>query len=733
MHTKRVVLCAIVALLVAALPVPAQTKKLSIDDIFDPARRVNFTGTVPSITWMPDGASYLLRNAPASTEQGILLVDAVSGSSRPFLDVARMTKAIGELPGVSAGDAASVAGQRWFTYHAETSTIVSELGDDLIVYNVTAGKAMRLTSAPGEETNASFSPNGKFVAYVRDGDLYCADVASQRERRLTTDGGPNRLNGRLDWVYEEELYGRGETTGYWWSPDSLSIAFLSFDETPVPFYAIVDDAKPDQGVEMTRYPRAGDPNPIVTLGVVPAFGGPTQWMDLSWWEAPDRLVSRVDWSPDSRNVVYQVQDRVQSRLELVAADRDSGVARKLFREESKYWIDVIGNPHWLPDGSFLWLSDRTGFRHVYHYAADGKLNRAITSGSWDIRELYGAAADGWVYFQGAEHSPLENHIYRVRLDGTGMARLTDTAGDHSASFNSKMTMFVDSTSDIRTPPQVSLRSNSGAVLRTIEKNTVAALKEYALGEISFHQVKTRDGVTMDAAMIKPPDFDPKQKYPVMSFCYAGPGAQSVRNRWGRTTIMWYHLLAQNGYVIWVCDNRSASARGVVSQQGVFRNFGVQEMSDLEDGAAWLKAQSFVDGSRIGLWGWSYGGFMASFALTHSTTFKIGVAGAPVTDWRLYDSIYTERYMGLPSANPEGYDRTSVLKAADKLNGKLLLIHGAVDNNVHPQNSVRLIDALQKSGKQFRFMLYPQSQHGVTNPMRVKHMNQMVTDFILENL
>jgi dipeptidyl-peptidase-4 len=296
-----------------------------------------------------------------------------------------------------------------------------------------------------------------------------------------------------------------------------------------------------------------------------------------------------------------------------------------------------------------------------------------------------------------------------------------------------MTMFVDSTSDIRTPPQVSLRSNSGAVLRTIEKNTVAALKEYALGEISFHQVKTRDGVTMDAAMIKPPDFDPKKKYPVMSFCYAGPGAQSVRNRWGRTTIMWYHLLAQNGYVIWVCDNRSASARGVVSQQGVFRNFGVQEMSDLEDGAAWLKAQSFVDGSRIGLWGWSYGGFMASFALTHSTTFKIGVAGAPVTDWRLYDSIYTERYMGLPSANPEGYDRTSVLKAADKLNGKLLLIHGAVDNNVHPQNSVRLIDALQKSGKQFRFMLYPQSQHGVTNPMRVKHMNQMVTDFILENL
>ena len=733
MHTKRAVLCAIVVWLLAALPVPAQSKKLSIDDIFDPARRVNFSGTVPAITWLPDGTSFLHHNPPASTAQGLVRVDAASGATQPFLDVARMQKAIGQIAGVSAGDAATIASGRNFTFNETFSAIVAEIGDDLLVYDIATGKAARLTSAPGDETNASFSPDGRFVSYVRNGDLYCADVETQRERRLTTDGGPNRLNGRLDWVYEEELYGRGETTGYWWSPDSLTIAYLSFDETPVPFYAIVDDARPDQGVEMTRYPRAGDPNPIVTLGVVPALGGPTQWMDLSWWEAPDRLVSRVAWSPDSRSVVFQVQDRVQSRLELVAADRDTGGGKRLIREESKYWIDVIGNPEWLPDGSFLWLSDRSGFRHVYHYAADGKLLRQVTTGAWDVRDLYGASADGWIYFQGAEHSPLENHVYRIRLDGTGMARLTDVDGDHSANFNSQMSMFVDVSSDIRTPPQANLRSSSGAVVRVLEKNTVTALKDYSLGAISFHQVKTRDGFPMEAYMIKPPDFDPKKKYPVMSFCYAGPGAQSARNRWGRTTTMWYHLLAQNGYVIWVCDNRSATAKGVASQQSTYHNFGVEELRDLEDGVAWLKTQPFVDGSRIGLWGWSYGGFMTAFALTHSTVFKIGVVGAPVTDWRLYDSIYTERYMGLPSANPEGYDRTSVLKAADKLNGKMLLIHGAVDNNVHPQNSVRFIDGLQKAGKQFRFMIYPQSQHGVTNPLRVKHLNQMVTDFILENL
>ncbi len=733
MHMKRAVLCALVALLFAGVPAPAQTKKkLTLEDLFDPAKRVNFNGVVPAITWLPDGNSYLQVVFGPSAAQGITRVDAKTGTAAPFLDTNQMRKAVGAVPGVTPEMAESISNRRGFTFDAEYGQLLTGIGDDLLVYDIGKGKAARLTSAPGEEENPSFSPNGKFVAYTRGEDLYCVDVETQHERRLTTGGGPDRLNGRLDWVYEEELYGRGQTGGYFWSPDSNSIAYLSFDETPVPFYTLIDDARTDQSSEITRYPRAGDPNPIVTLGVVPTIGGSTTWIDLSKWEAPDRLVTRVAWSADSKNVVFQMQNRIQNRLDLVAADRNTGAGKPLIHEESKYWLDTVDNPNWLPDGSFLWQSDRTGYRHVYHYAADGKLIGAVTTGDWDVRNLYGAAKDGWVYYQSSEQSPVENHVYRIKLDGTGKVRLTEKAGDHTANFNSQLTQFVDVVSDINTPPQANLHSNSGALVRVIEKNTVSALNDYALGAITWHQPKTRDGFTMEAYMIKPPDFDPNKKYPVMSFTYSGPGSQSARNRWGRST-MWYQLLAQHGYIIWVCDNRTASGKGLVSQHTGYRNFAVGELADLEEGVAWLKSQPYIDGSRIGLWGWSFGGFMTSFALTHSTSFKLGIVGAPVTDWRLYDSIYTERYMGLPSDNPEGYDRTSVLKAADKLSGKMLLIHGAVDNNVHPQNSVRFIDQLQKAGKQFRFMTYPQSQHGVSHPLRVKHMQQMMTDFILENL
>jgi dipeptidyl-peptidase-4 len=274
---------------------------------------------------------------------------------------------------------------------------------------------------------------------------------------------------------------------------------------------------------------------------------------------------------------------------------------------------------------------------------------------------------------------------------------------------------------------------TGAVARVVDENRVAALAEYRLGTPEFVKVPARDGFVMEAVMIKPPDFDPTKRYPVMSYTYAGPGAQSARDAWGRQTYLFHQLLTQHGYIVWVLDNRQASAKGVRSAWTSYRSLGEPELRDLEDGVAWLKKQPYVDGSRIGIWGWSFGGYMTAFALTHSSSFKIGIAGAPVTDWRNYDSVYTERYMGLPGANREGYDRTSVVRAAANLQGKLLLVHGAVDDNVHVQNSVQLIDALEKAGKQFRFMLYPQSRHGVTNPARVKHLRQMMADFVFENL
>jgi dipeptidyl-peptidase-4 len=314
-----------------------------------------------------------------------------------------------------------------------------------------------------------------------------------------------------------------------------------------------------------------------------------------------------------------------------------------------------------------------------------------------------------------------------------MMRLSSSEGSHRINFSPEYNYFVDTRSDVNTPAQMSLFDSDGKLVRVVNENKVGALKDFKLGSTELLQVKTRDGFLMEAMMIKPPDFDPRKKYPVMSMTYSGPHAPQVRNAWGATTYMWHQLLAQKGYIIWVCDNRTASGKGIESTWPAYKNLGELELRDLEDGLSWLKGQPYVDGTRIGMWGWSYGGFMTSYALTHSQTFKIGIAGGTVSDWRNYDSIYTERYMGTPQNNPEGYKKSAPLNAARNLQGKLLLIHGAIDDNVHMANTIQFAYELQKAGKQFELMLYPKSRHGVTDPLLLKQMRQMMTDFIVGNL
>jgi dipeptidyl-peptidase-4 len=723
----------LLVVLVLVSPARAQRKLLTVDDIYDPQRKIDFTGSVPDITWLPSGREYLLSSGSEGNASPLRVVDAATGASKPFFDAERMERAFDALPGFDAAEAREISRRDSFTFNPTYTAVVVQTHDDLYAYELGADRAVRLTSDPATETNVSFSPDGRLVAFVRDRDLFVVDVRDGRERALTTTGGPDRLNGRLDWVYEEEVYGRGQTTAYWWSPDSLSIAYLSLDVTEVPEWVIPDDVPQHQRVERIKYPLAGDPNPRAQLGVLGVEGGSTRWVDLSPYAGSEFLIVRVGWTPDSKSVVYQVQNRVQSWLDLNVVPREGGASRRLAREESQYWIEIRELPKWLPDGSFLWLNDQTGYRHVYHYGPDGKPPRAVTAGEWEVRDLLGVSSDGWVYLIASEHSPVADHIYRVRSDGTGFARLSQTEGSHRPSFNEQLSFFVDVHSTVAMPPRTHLFRADGTPVRVIEENPPRALEPLALGKVEFVKVPTRDGFVMEALMIRPPDFDPAKKYPVMSFTYAGPAAQSVRDRWGGSTYMWRQLLAQRGYIVWVCDNRSSSAKGIKSAHTSFRRFGEQELRDLEDGVAWLKRQPYVDATRIGIQGWSFGGFMTAFALTHSTAFKVGIAGAPVTDWRNYDSIYTERYMGLPSENARGYEDTSVIRAARNLHGKLLLVHGAVDDNVHLQNSVQLIDALQKEGKQFQFMIYPQSRHAVTNPLRVKHLYTLMTDFIVANL
>ena len=723
-------------LLSLCVTVHAQQKLLTIDDIFDPVKKVNFDGTTPTVRWLKDGNYYLITNAAERRDVPRLQkVNTATGVATPLFDVAKMQAAFAALPGISADDARKLANRDKYEFNPAETAVLINWSNDLFYYEFGSDRAFRLTSNPEPEVGEGFSPDGRMVSFVRGNNLYVEDLGMQRrERALTSDGSENILNGRLDWVYQEELYGRGNFGAYWWSPDSTSIAFIRFDETPVPEFTVVDHIPYYQNVEVTRYPKAGAPNPLVKLGVVSAAGGEIRWIDTFKYQPADLLISRVAWSPDSKKVVYQAQNREQTFLDVNFADARDGKSTNVIHETTKAWVAINENPIWLKDGSFIWASERDGWEHLYHYSADGRLLRRITDGKWEVRTIEGVdEANGFIYFTATEHSHIAAHGYRIKLDGTGLTRITMAEGSHRVDVSPAFNYFLDVWSDVNTPSQVRLHDAAGKLVRVISDNKVDALKQYKLGAPELLQVKTRDGFVMEAMMIKPPDFDARKKYPVMSYTYAGPHAPRVRNSWDGSTYMFHQLLAQKGYIIWICDNRTASGKGMESTWPVYKNFGELELRDLEDGLAWLKSQPYIDGSRIGIWGWSYGGFMTSYALTHSKSFKVGIAGGTVADWRDYDSIYTERYMQTPQNNPEGYKKSSPVHAAKDLHGKLLLLHGTIDDNVHMQNTMQFVYELQKAGKQFQLMLYPKSRHGVTDPLLLKHMRQMMLDFILENL
>jgi dipeptidyl-peptidase-4 len=662
-------------------------------------------------------------------------VSAATGVAEPLFDSAKAEAALAALPGVGADEARRQIHSRDLIFNGAHSAAILTIADDLYALSFPDSRAIRLTSSPGEEQEPTFSPDGSKVAFIRNHNLFVVDVRAGRETALTSDGAAKILNGQMDWVYEEEIYGRGTKRGYWWSPDSSRVAFLRIDDTPVSTYVTLDDINYDPKVETWQYPRAGEPNPTVRLGVALAAGaGEPLWVEYG----AEYLIVRVGWAPNGE-LIYEIQNRTQSWLQLNAISVSPSAiavnAKVLVRETSPYWINSEDAtlPIWLKDGSFLWLSGRSGFSHAYHFSAQGDLLKQVTTGRWEVRSLHGVDdTNTWMYFSGTERSPIGNDIYRIKLDGTGLERLSKTSGTHDADFSQTFTYYIDTWSDISTPPQTRLHRNDGREVRALRENRVTALAEYKLSTPEFLQVRTRDGFVMEAMMIKPPDFDPNRRYPVYQFTYGGPHAQQVRNAWNLQT-MYHQLLAEHGVIVWVCDNRTASGKGVESTWPVFKNFGELELRDIEDGLSWLKQQRYVDGGRIGIHGWSYGGFMTTYALTHSTSFAMGIAGGTVADWRNYDTVYTERYMGTPQQNPGGYRSSSPRWAASNLHGALLLIHGAIDDNVHISNTMQLVYELQKADKPFELMLYPKSRHGVTDPALVRHLRGLMFDFTIKHL
>lgn len=707
----------------------ADDGKLSLEMLYHPLKKEKFEPRpLTRLSWdqqnrlieseVKDGVVKLSVVQPATWEKQALTVDG---------NILRYLKAAG-IDDKAAQGLAEKLGQQ---VQPEVKSYLFSYKNDLWLLDLQNARARELTHTPDQaEDEAILSPDAKSVAYLKENDLYLTDVASATEKRLTIGGSETNLNGRLDWVYMEEIYGRGKLRAFWWAPDSQKLAFLNFDESKVPVYTLSGDHAQPLKTNLTRYPKAGDPNPTVRLGIVDKNG------KLSWTENPypekETLIVQVGWTPDGK-LLAGWQDRVQTWLDLRLYDAQLQQSKVIVRETSPAWTERLPFPVFLKDGGFIWESDRSGHRHLYRYDQHYQLQKVITSGDWDVRSVYGVdEARQRILFSANQRNPIGNDVYSVNLNGEGMQRLTQETGTHNVRWNKTFTHFLDSWSSLKQTPKQALFNDEGQQLRLIDDvGMPEKMRGLRLAKVSQQQIHARDGFLLESLLYLPPDFDPAKKYPVYQHLYAGPMAPQVNDRWSND--LYHHFLAQQGYVVWVLDNRSASNKGVASAWPIHKKLGQLELQDQLDGLAWLRQQGWADMDRIALNGWSYGGYFTSYAMTHSKAWKIGFVGAPVTDWRLYDSVYTERYMGLPQENASGYDQGSVLKAAKDLHGEILIMHGTMDDNVHPQNTVMLIDELIKGGKDYSLQLYPGAGHGPRGDWTIWSLQKAKWEFLQKKL
>ncbi len=611
---------------------------------------------------------------------------------------------------------------------------------DIFLLDVAASTFTRLTESDDKEKSARFSPDGKTIGFIRDNDLYVLDVASGKEKRLTRDGSETTLNGTLSWVYWEELFGRSDR-GYEFSPDSKRIAFLQFDDSPVDVMTFVDPRPNGTKVIRQRYPKAGTTNPRVRAGIIDLASKKTTWIDLG--TNPYEYIARLVWRPDGSSLVVQTMDRAQQNLDVFLADAATGKVRHLFRDTDDAWIDVHDDMVFLDGGQrFLWVSSRKGQGHIFLYEiteTGARVVRQLTSGDWSVIESASrpngtrgaiAAVDEdkkLVYFMSGRKSHLEGHLERVGLDGKGLAQVTTDEGSHSTSWGTRSDIFIDNHSSFTRPSALDLRTSDGKLVRRVNETSDEVATHFGFSPTELITVKADDGFELSATIQRPMDFDASKRYPVIVNVYGGPASPRVRNRWAGS--LSDQLLCQEGYLLFTIDPRTSTLMGKPTTRLLLRNFyGEKEAADIVAGVRWLKTQPYVDPERVGVTGWSGGGSTTLSVMTRSEEFRAGIAGAGVYDYRLYDTIYTERFMKLPEDNVEGYKGAEWVSRVDKLHGRVLLIHGTYDDNVHPQNTWRLVDALEKAGVVFDLAMYPMQKHGFRGEEVRLHLDKTRIEF-----
>jgi dipeptidyl-peptidase-4 len=739
---KRFCMTSILVLCLTVLPCLAQSsarndskQPLTIESILSEG---GLTGRPPeAVQWSPDGRKISFVQRDDTGEHGELwYVDAATGEKKLLVSEARL--------GGLAPDANKIKDEREkervTRYHVaaylwgpDSKSLLFDSQGQLWVYSLENGTAVQFTSSPDPSDDPKFSPDGNHIAFVRKHNLYVEPISAQDGKRLTEDTDENILNGEVDWVYAEELSVR---SNYFWSPDSKQIVFLQMDEKQVPTYPITDWLPTHPKVELEKYPKAGDPNPAVRLGVIAAKGGKPKW--ITFTNDSDIYIPRFGWVRDG--IVWaEVLNRAQDTMDLYFIEAKSGRSRKVLTESSPgSWVDVNDVFRVLKSGDrFLWPSWRDGNTHLYLYSfdpqnpleADAKLERQLEKGDYEVLSVE-AVDEIAVYFIANQGDFRRANVFSVRLDGSDFRRLSPQEGWHHALFSEDGKHWLDRYSAAVTPPQWSLCAVSGACRRVWESRSVA---DYGLVAPKYLELKAEDGTTLYGQLFLPQDAS-SGKIPVIVHVYGGPAGQLVTDEWEGTTGLFHQFLLRKGFAIFTVDNRGTPHRGRTFSAAIRHQYGAIELKDQLASLNQLLSQyPQLDQDRVAIWGWSGGGSMTLYGMTHSDAFKAAVSVAPVTDCRNYDSIYTERYMGLPKDNAKGYDDASLPKAASQLHGALFLVHGTSDDNVHFQNSIQMIDALIKADKPFRLMIYPNKTHGIAGKAARTHLFQLIEEHFQHEL
>jgi dipeptidyl-peptidase-4 len=706
----------------------AQSKSLSIEAIFGGGM------SVPSpseVRFAPDGrVSFFF---PAGNGRDLVAFDPATGAREVLVPSAAL-RTFAPSPSEAEVDQRETTRRTRFgvpdyVWSPDGKRLLSASSGTVLVYDVAGGQTTGLAPAKTGVLDPKFSPDGTWVSFIYQHDLWVVPAAGGDEKQLTFGGTDSILHGELDWVYPEEL---GIRTGYEWSPDSRRIAFLELDETLVPTYPITEELSRQATVDLQRYPKPGDPNPRVRLGIVsveptgPIDNVPTRFIDRA-----SEYIPRMKWV-DGARLSVQLLNRGQDELELIVVDGATGRSRTLLIEKDPYWVNVSDDLTFLDGGGFLWTSERTGFLHIYRYDEKGSLSRALTEGEWQVSRVEGVdERAGLVYFTANRDNPIGQDLYRVRLDGTGLERMTNGKGTHAIQMGPNAAVYLDSFSSLTDPGRTTCRDIASGREHPFQDGV--SLEAYELVRPEYRLLDAPDGEKVALLLMKPGTLEEGRKYPLVAYVYGMPGFPTIRDAWGGSRYLFHQFLVQQGYVVVQIDDRTSSIWGHRYAALGDHNVGPVAARDHEVAVEYLTSLPFIDSAHTAVWGWSGGGFTTTYHMARTKLFQFGIAGAPVTDWHTYDSIYTERYMGIPSEDPEAYERTSAVKGVSGEGGRLLLIHGTHDDNVHPQNTLQYIDALIQSGRQFDLMWYPNQTHGIRGKAEVLHLWTMVYEYLERNL